>query len=202
MKFYVDYVFAIYIQFAIHQGVEDESVSMVELMDMASDFQHYTLPTYDVLQWKDSMMVDCGGDFDHFYYNVLSAQIEHYYFDYDGFIILHNIDSLAYTSCYLSFIFENLQKPIVLTSCAVSAEQAFSDAKQNLLCSMVVAGMTNNDDSIAFNRQSRKSTYGRGGGGSSTFREVVVCFNKTVFRGSRVTRYDPNSQDGFYSLSI
>ena len=38
-------------------------------------------------------------------------------------------------------------------------------------------------------------------GGSATFREVVVCFNKTVLRGNRVTRHDVNSQNGFLSLS-
>ena len=173
-------------QLAKYQNLEEKSVSMAKLMQMDSNFGHDRLPRYDVLEWDDSMMVDCGGDFDHFHYNELSRQIENHYFSYDGFIIIHNIDSLAYTSCYLSFIIENLQKPIVLTSSSVGAEQAFSDGKENLLYSMVIAGM----------RQTNKS-----GNDVATFREVVVCFNKTVFRGSRVTRSDPNSQDGFYSLS-
>ena len=188
---------------------------MLELMDIESDFQHNTLPKYDVLQWKDSMMIEYGGDFNHFYFNVIAAQIEKYYFNYDGFIIIHNIDSLAYTASYLSFIFENLQKPVVLTSCAVASNQAFSDAKQNLLSSMIIAGMINNSrnnndendykysrNNNGSRRVSRRKQSGQfESDGSATFAEVVVCLNRKLFRGNRVTRHDVKSTDGFVSLS-
>ena len=135
--------------------------SFEEILQSDADFKHESLPCYDVLEWKEDEAID-SGSFEIKDYIKLVKQVASKYLDYDGFVILDSISTMAYTSCYLSFMFENLAKPIVLTgSHSNSFNQIFSDAKSNLLYSLIVAGHTD-------------------------ICEVMVCFNKKIFRGNRI----------------
>jgi 60kDa lysophospholipase len=96
---------------------------------------------------------------------------------YDGFVILHGTDSLAYTASALSFMIRNLQKPIILTGSQSPMGELYSDAERNLLDALIIAGH---------------------------FRipEVCLFFNLKLFRGNRATKVSADSYDAFASPNI
>jgi lysophospholipase len=62
------------------------------------------------------------------------------YANYDGFVVLHGTDTLAYTACALSFMLENLGKPVVLTGAQIPVSEVRSDGRENLIGALIVAG--------------------------------------------------------------
>ena len=61
------------------------------------------------------------------------------YFSYDGFVILHGTDTMAFTASALSFMLENLAKPVILTGSQLPIEAIRTDAKENLLTAIEIA---------------------------------------------------------------
>jgi L-asparaginase type I len=97
---------------------------------------------------------------------LLAQQIADNYYSYDGFVILHGTDTMAYTASALSFMLENLGKAVVLTGSMIPLEEPVSDAKRNLLISMMVAAHLN-------------------------ITEVLLFFNTHLLRGNRAKKTDP-----------
>lgn len=104
----------------------------------------------------------------------LASDIEYYYNSYDGFIILHGTDTLGYTAAALSFMFEGLQKPVIVTGSQIPIYESRSDAKDNFTKSLVIAG-------------------------SFDIPEVCVFFANKLFRGNRVTKISTDMLDAFDS---
>ena len=73
-------------------------------------------------------------------WNHIAAVIAAHYDDYDGFVVLHGTDTMAYTASALSFMLENLSKPVVLTGSQIPIGAARSDARENLITSLLIAG--------------------------------------------------------------
>ncbi|XP_076265153.1 60 kDa lysophospholipase-like isoform X2 [Rhynchophorus ferrugineus] len=69
----------------------------------------------------------------------IAKSVEENYHDFDGFVILQGTDTMAYTASVLSFMFKNLQKPVILTGSQISLFEIPSDAKNNFLHSLVFA---------------------------------------------------------------
>jgi len=82
------------------------------------------------------------------------------YNDYDGFVVLHGTDTMAYTSSALSFMFENLDKPVIVTGSQIPFSQLRSDGQVNLLNSLFIAA-------------------------NHPICEVGLFFNNKLFRGNR-----------------
>jgi lysophospholipase len=70
----------------------------------------------------------------------IAEDVETNYNNYDGFVILHGTDTLAYTSSALSFMLEGIQKPVILTGSQIPIFETRSDAKDNVLASLILAG--------------------------------------------------------------
>lgn len=70
----------------------------------------------------------------------IARDINHYYERYDGFLILHGTDTMAYTASALSFMLENLGKPVVLTGSQVPMFELRSDGWNNFLGALLIAG--------------------------------------------------------------
>ena len=68
---------------------------------------------------------------------MLSETIEKYYDEYDGFVICHGTDTLAYTAAALSYMIQNSSKPIVITGAQKPINMDVTDAKTNLLDSFI-----------------------------------------------------------------
>lgn len=96
---------------------------------------------------------------------------------FDGFVVLHGTDSLAYTASALSFMFSNLGKPVVLTGSQVPFSERKNDALENLLDSLDIAG-------------------------HFMVPEVCLCFNSTLFRGNRTTKISASSFEAFASPNM
>lgn len=92
----------------------------------------------------------------------ISGAIKKNYNDYDGFVITHGTDTLAYTACALSYLIQNSKKPIVLTGAQKSIFSDITDAKLNLTDSITyVCDNGSNDVNIVFNGKVIAGTRGR-----------------------------------------
>lgn len=106
----------------------------------------------------------------------ISNAIKNNYNDYDGFVITHGTDTLAYTACAISFLIQNSKKPIVLTGAQKSIFSDITDAKLNLT------------DSITYVCDDRS-------------RDVNIVFNGKVIAGTRGRKEKTKSYDAFTSLN-
>lgn len=109
----------------------------------------------------------------------MAAVIRKNYKDYEGFVILHGTDTLAYTASALSFIVTNIDRPIVLTGSQRPIGQLRSDAVQNLVTSIEIAAATSL--------------------GRPVIPEVCVFFRDKLYRGCRTTKFSASSYDAFGS---
>ena len=105
-----------------------------------------------------------------------------HYDEYDGFVILHGTDTMAYTASALSFMLENLSKPVVLTGSQLPIGVLRSDAKENLLTAIEIA--------TAKNEQ-----------GQPMVPEVTVFFEGKLFRANRTTKINAEHFAAFDSYN-
>ncbi len=101
------------------------------------------------------------------------------YDTYRGFVVLHGTDTMAFTSSALSFMLKNLDKPVVLTGSQVPLQSPRSDALQNLVTAIQIAG---------------NELYG-----ARVVPEVCIFFRDTLLRGNRVRKMDATNYFGFSS---
>ncbi|MBO6517808.1 MAG: asparaginase [Bacteroidia bacterium] len=120
-----------------------------------------------------------SSQFDVRHWVMMANEIEKRYDSFDGFIIIHGTDTMAYTASGLSFIFENLAKPVVVTGAQLPISHTRTDAITNFSNAIHIAGAK------AF--------------GLTPINEVMVCFNDRVFRGNRSTKASTNDFEGFVS---
>lgn len=96
------------------------------------------------------------------------------YADYDGFVVLHGTDTMAYTAAALSFMLQGLRKPVIVTGAQVPMGVARSDAQQNLIAALQLAA-------------------------SDAINEVALCFGRRLLRGNRATKLSAERFDAFDS---
>ena len=101
------------------------------------------IPEYDQLPAKEDTVhftppLDSSDMSPEYWVRMVDVIAKHYE-QYDGFVILHGTDTMAYTASALSFLFENLQKPVVLTGSQLPIGQLRTDGKENLMSSLELA---------------------------------------------------------------
>lgn len=106
--------------------------------------------------------------------------IEEHYHSYDGFVILHGTDTMAYTASALSFMFENLTKPIVLTGSQLPIGKFRTDGKENLITALEIAA--------------DKDASGR-----PAVPELCVYMQNLLMRGNRTTKVNADNFSAFNS---
>lgn len=109
----------------------------------------------------------------------MAAIIEEKYCDYDGFVILHGTDTMAYTASALSFMLDNLDKPVILTGSQLPIGMVRTDGKENLITSVEIAAARLN--------------------GVARVPEVSVYFENRLFRGNRTTKMSAEHFNAFDS---
>lgn len=110
-------------------------------------------------------------------WQIIAYDIEKNYQKYDGFIILHGTDTMAYTASALSFILENLEKPVIITGSQIPLSEIRSDGRQNLLNSLLMAA-------------------------NYPINEVTLFFHYRLYRGNRTTKSHSDSLDAFSSPNL
>jgi len=103
----------------------------------------------------------------------LAEEIHKRYEEYDGFIITHGTDTMAYTASALSLALQNLNKPVVLTGSQMPPDDPASDAKNNLINSCRIASMN--------------------------LRGVIICFGTKIIQGNKAKKWSEVSLDAFVS---
>ena len=103
------------------------------------------------------------------------------YEKHDGFVVLHGSDTMSYTASALSFLLENLTKPVIITGSQLPIGDLRTDAKENLITSIQIAALKKR---------------GRG-----VVREVGLYFEYKLYRGNRTTKINAEQFQAFASLN-
>lgn len=101
------------------------------------------------------------------------------YDKYDGFVILHGTDTMAYTASALSFMIDNLAKPVVLTGSQLPIGKIRTDGKENLITAIEIAAAKED--------------------GKAIVPEVCLFFGEKLFRGNRTTKFTAEHFNAFSS---
>ncbi|MFT4938174.1 MAG: L-asparaginase [Paraglaciecola sp.] len=131
-----------------------------------SEMPNFTIHEYDTLIDSSDMSPN---DWQQIAYDIYNN-----YDDYDGFIILHGTDTMAYTASALSFMLENLGKPVIVTGSQIPLAELRSDGQVNLLNALYIAAYY-------------------------PIAEVSLFFNNQLFRGNRSRKVDADGFNAFDS---
>jgi L-asparaginase len=102
---------------------------------------------------------------------------------FDGFVILHGTDTMAYTASALSFMLENLGKPVILTGSQLPIGMLRTDGKENLITAIEIAAAKKPD-------------------GSPVVAEVCILFENCLMRGNRTTKINAENFNAFRSYNF
>ena len=104
------------------------------------------------------------------------------YEQYDGFVVLHGTDTMAFTASALSYMLENLTKPVILTGSQLPLSQLRTDGKENLVTSIEIASAYHQD-------------------GTPIVPEVCIYFSGKLLRGNRSTKINADGFNAFDSFN-
>ncbi|MBJ7882769.1 asparaginase [Gelidibacter salicanalis] len=115
------------------------------------------------------------------YWIQIAEVIEDNYSSFDGFVVLHGSDTMSYTASALSFMLENLAKPVILTGSQLPIGDLRTDAKENLITSIQMASLHYQ--------------------GKPVIKEVGLYFEYKLYRGNRTTKINAEHFEAFESLN-
>ncbi len=131
-----------------------------------SEMPNFTLHEYpNLIDSSDMVPAD---------WQTIAQDIAENYDQYDGFIILHGTDTMAYTSSALSFMLEGLRKPVIITGSQIPLAQLRSDGQANLLNALYIAA-------------------------NYPINEVTLFFSNKLLRGNRARKVDADGFNAFDS---
>lgn len=111
----------------------------------------------------------------------IAAIIEEQYAQYDGFVVLHGSDTMSYTASALSYMLENLGKPVIFTGSQLPIGDLRTDAKENLITAIQIASLKENSQSL--------------------IKEVCLYFEYRLYRANRTTKINAEHFKAFASLN-
>ena len=110
----------------------------------------------------------------------IAKVVDDNYNDYDGFVVLHGTDTMAYTASALSFMLRNIRKPVVITGSQLPIGEVRTDGEENLITALQVAAAK--DES-----------------GEPMVQEVAILFEDYLWRGNRATKHSSDNFNAFKS---
>lgn len=144
-----------------------QNVPKIRMLDFVID--HYEFPN----------PID-SSDMDPRHWGEMARVIEKNYNDYDGFVVLHGTDTMAYTASALSFMLENLDKPVIITGSQLPIGEVRTDGEENLITALQIAATKDTD-------------------GNPMVREVAILFDNDLLRGNRSTKHSSDNFKAFKS---
>lgn len=142
-----------------------------EKLKTISDFYDDAMPSFHIKEYP--RLID-SANIEPKHWVTIALDIIKHYEQYDGFVILHGTDTLAYTASALSFFLRGIQKPVICTGSQIPISEIRSDAADNILHSLILAS-------------------------HSEIREVCVYFNKKLMRGNRAVKLNSSGLNAFQS---
>lgn len=144
---------------------------LTETVKRMPEFYRAEMPLFDIHEYHP--VID-SSDMTPQHWKDIAEDIATQYDHYDGFVVLHGTDTMAYTASALSFMLENLQKPVIITGSQIPLAQLRSDGQVNLLNALYLAA-------------------------NYPIAEVALFFNNQLFRGNRATKADASGFNAFAS---
>lgn len=141
-------------ELSVMPELKDERIASWEMIDM------------DPLLDSSNMSVED--------WNAIGGIIAQNYDCYDGFVVFHGTDTMAYTASALSFMLENLAKPVIITGSQIPICELRSDGKDNIVAALMIAA-------------------------SGLVNEVCIYFSGKLLRGNRATKYSADDFRAFKS---
>jgi len=143
-----------------------EQIPVLEQFDYSLDF-HCFEPLVDSSNMKPELWVEIA--------NVIKEKYE----QHDGFVVLHGSDTMAFTASALSFMLENLNKPVILTGSQLPLGFLRTDGKDNLITAIEIAAAKDDETPL--------------------IPEVCIYFENQLLRGNRSVKYNADNFNAFVS---
>ncbi|MDO6564328.1 type I asparaginase [Amphritea sp. 1_MG-2023] len=129
------------------------------------------LPTFDMLELQQ--LIDSANLQPHHWTELANIIVQHWQ-QYDGFVLLHGTDTMAYSASMLSFMLQGMDKPVIVTGSQIPLAALRNDALDNLLTALTFAA-------------------------EAAIAEVCICFNGRLLRGNRATKVKSAALNAFDS---
>lgn len=155
-----------------------ENFNFDHLMQHVPELKRFN---YRISSYQFNPPID-SSDMEPSYWAKLVKIINYNYENFDGFVILHGTDTMAYTASALSFMLENLAKPVILTGSQLPIGVLRTDGKENLITAIEIAAATNPD-------------------GTPVVPEVCIFFENRLMRGNRTTKINAENFNAFRSYN-
>ena len=152
-------------------GFAPKAGAIIEELNQIRDLNSPDMPLWDLIEF-DPLLDSTNVRVEQ--WNAMADTIAENYDKYDGFVLLHGTDTLAYSASALSFMLEGLDKPVVFTGAQIPLCELRSDGRDNLITSMMIAA-------------------------DGVIREVSLCFGDAVLRGNRAIKYSADGMVAFTS---
>lgn len=152
-------------------GYEPQEGYLKKALKAISALFHVEMPDYDM---KDYEPLLDSSNMTLLEWNTIAQDIADNYLKYDGFVILHGTDTMAYTASTLSFMLENLAKPVILTGSQIPLCEVRNDAVDNIVTSLWLCA-------------------------HAPIPEVCIYFNQQLFRGNRTKKISTRRFSAFDS---
>lgn len=152
-------------------GIDDSSLGPLLVMPPSIYGKHIAYQVLEYNPLKDSCNMTMSD------WIQIACDIERHYQNYDAFVVLHGTDTMAYTASALSFLLENLGKPVIFTGSQIPFSEIRNDAKDNFLGAMTLAG-------------------------HYVIPEVCLFFANKLYRGNRVSKMNAVAFDAFDSPNL
>ena len=137
---------------------------------------------YRIDSWTFDPLID-SSDVEPSLWISLAKLIEEKYEEYDGFVILHGTDTMAYSASALSFMIENLSKPVIFTGSQLPIGMPRTDGKENLISAVEIAAAKDAE-------------------GHALVPEVCICFDNILMRGNRTCKMNSDNFRAFRSENL
>lgn len=152
-------------------GFAPKSGTFLKELSAIRDMSSPEMPEWDLVEFDP--LLD-SSNITYIQWNKIAEAIEERYDSYDGFVVLHGTDTMAYSASALSFMLEGLSKPVIFTGSQIPLSELRSDGKDNLITSVLIAS-------------------------SGIVREVCLYFSGELLRGNRATKYSADRLIAFIS---
>ncbi|MFQ3209522.1 MAG: L-asparaginase [Colwellia sp.] len=156
------------------QGFVPTKGHLTESINALPEFHRSEMPDFTISEYQP--LID-SSNMTPSDWQRIADDIKANYDDYDGFVVLHGTDTMAYTSSALSFMFENLSKPVIVTGSQIPLSQLRSDGQVNVLNSLYIAA-------------------------NYPISEVSLFFNNKLYRGNRCIKAYADGFNAFDSPNM
>lgn len=153
------------------EGLLPEPGYLESQLEKMYELSQEGMPEFDVIDYEP--LLDSSNLTPSHWFRI-ATDIETRYSDYDGFVVLHGTDTMAYTSSALPFMMQGMGKSVILTGAQLPLGQVRNDARENLKTAMILAA-------------------------NHCIPEITLFFGEVLLRGCRATKVSASKLDAFDS---